>query len=93
MIESIHDILVYVVLHRICLSTECSKISSTFHFLFSKKMWVIRAGIHKILLRIANREDLDQTDLVLRCLSMPIWLATSVRNFRTLTVVLVCDPS
>ena len=24
-------------------------------------MWVIRAGIHKILVRIANREDPDQT--------------------------------
>ena len=35
----------------------------TLYFLFSKKMWVtcIRAGIHKILVRIANREDPDQT--------------------------------
>ena len=38
-----------------------SKILYTFYFLFSKKMWVIRAGIHKILVRIANREDPDQT--------------------------------
>ena len=34
---------------------------NTFHFLFSKKMWVNRAGIHKILVRIANREDPYQT--------------------------------
>ena len=33
----------------------------TFHFLLSKKMLVIRAGIQKLLVRIANREDPDQT--------------------------------
>ena len=32
-----------------------------FIFLFSTKMWVIRAGIHKMLVRTANREDPDQT--------------------------------
>ena len=50
---------------------KCSKISNTFHFLFSKKMGVIRAGIHKILVRKANREDPDKTDLSLRCLHRP----------------------
>ena len=40
---------------------KCSKISNTFHFLFSKKMWGFRAVIHKILVRKANKEDLDQT--------------------------------
>ena len=40
---------------------NCSKILTTFLFLFSKKkMVVIRAGIHKMLLRIANRTDPDQ---------------------------------
>ena len=34
----------------------------TFLFLFSNKMLVIRAGIHIMLVRIANREDPDQTD-------------------------------
>ena len=29
------------------------------------------AGIHKMLARIADREDPDQTDLGLLCLSMP----------------------
>ena len=38
-----------------------SKILNTFLFLFSNKMLVIKAGIHKILVRIANREDPDQT--------------------------------
>ena len=33
----------------------------TFFFLFSNKMMVIRAGIHKLLIRIANREDPDKT--------------------------------
>ena len=53
---------------------RCSKISNTFVFLFSNKMLVIWAGIHKMAVRIANREDPDQTassDLDLHCLSMP----------------------
>ena len=37
------------------------KISNTFLFLFSTKMLVFRAGIHKMLARIANRKDPDQT--------------------------------
>ena len=45
---------------------KCSKILNTFIFLFSNKMLVISAGIHKMLVRIANRED---TDLGLLCLS------------------------
>ena len=40
---------------------KCSKISNTFHFLFSNKMLVIRVGIHKMFVRIENREDPDQT--------------------------------
>ena len=32
-----------------------------FLFLFSNKMLIFRAGIQKILVRIANREDPDQT--------------------------------
>ena len=55
-------------------------------------MLVIRAGIHKTLVRIANREDLDQisfqkqSKLGLCCLSKPYWQATSVQNFRTITI-------
>ena len=37
------------------------KISNTFHFLFSNKMLVIRASIHKMLVGITNVEDPDQT--------------------------------
>ena len=40
---------------------KCSKISNAFLFLFLNKMFVIRAGIHKMLVTIANREDPDQT--------------------------------
>ena len=40
---------------------KCSKISNTFPFLFSNKLLVIRTGIHKMLVRIANREDPGQT--------------------------------
>ena len=38
-----------------------SKISNTFLFLFSNKMLIFRAGIHKKHVRIANREYPDQT--------------------------------
>ena len=40
---------------------ECSKISNTFLFLFSNKMLTIKAGIRKMLVRIAKWEDPDQT--------------------------------
>ena len=69
-------------LHSITYS-KWSKISNTFHILFSKKVWVIRAGIHKIVTRIANGEDPGQTDLGV---SRPFCQATSFLNFRTFTV-------
>ena len=40
---------------------KCSKISNSFYFLFSNKMLVFRVANHKMLVRIANREDSDQT--------------------------------
>ena len=40
--------------------SKCSKILNTFS-LFSNKMLVFRAGIPKVHVRIANREDPDQT--------------------------------
>ena len=42
---------------------KCSKILNTFHVLFSNKVLVIKAGICKMLVRLANREDPDQTAL------------------------------
>ena len=56
----------------------------TLFFLFSNELSFIRAGIRKVLFRIANREDLNRlllqklSDLGLRCLSRPFWQATSV---------------
>ena len=44
---------------------------------FSNKMLVFRVDIHKMLVRIANRE---YPDLGLPCLSMPFWQTTGVRN-------------
>ena len=38
-----------------------SKNSNTFLLLFSNKMLVLGTGIHYMLVRIANREDPDQT--------------------------------
>ena len=38
-----------------------SKILDTFLFLFSNTMLVFKAGIHKILVRKASREDPDET--------------------------------
>ena len=53
-------------------------------------MLVIRAKIHKMLVRIANSADPDslkkQSDLGLHCLSRPFWQEGRVRNFRTFTV-------
>ena len=48
-------------------------------------MLVIRADIHKMLVRIANREDPDQTasNLSLQYLSKTFWQTFSVLNFRT----------
>ena len=57
-------------------------------------MWVIKAGIHRVLDRIANREDADQTAtseavwsgfaLYVYCLVSKAFLwTTSVKNFRT----------
>ena len=40
---------------------KCSKISNIFLLLLSNKMMVFRAGTHKMLFRIANREDPDHT--------------------------------
>ena len=48
---------------------------------------VIRARIHKMHVRIANREDPGQTDLDVPCLSMPFWQATSVQNLKIFTVI------
>ena len=39
----------------------CSKILNTFLFLFLNITLVFKAGIHKVLVRIASREDPDQT--------------------------------
>ena len=36
-------------------------VSNTFLILYSNKLLIFRAGIHKKLVRIANREDPDQT--------------------------------
>ena len=37
------------------------KLLTLFFFLFSNEMLVSRAGIHKMLVKIANREDPDLT--------------------------------
>ena len=46
---------------------KCSKISNTFLILFFNKMLVVRAGVHKILDRIANRESPGQTCVWVVC--------------------------
>ena len=55
-------------------------------FLFSNKMLVIRTGVHKILVRIVNREDPDQTVLGPHCLSKPFWQGASVQNFKHISL-------
>ena len=63
-------------LFRNCsLDGKCSKISNTFLFIFSTKVLVIKNETQKMFVRIANREQPDQTassvDLGLYCLSRP----------------------
>ena len=41
--------------------SKCSKDSNTFLFLYLTKLLVIRAGIHEMLVSLANSEDPDQT--------------------------------
>ena len=58
----------------------------TFLSLTSNKMLAIMVGFHKMLDRIINRENPDQTKKVgLLCLSRPFWQvkANFVQNFRT----------
>ena len=45
-------------------------------------MLVIKAGIHKMFVRIVNRED---PDLSLHCLNRPFWQVFSFQNFRKFT--------
>ena len=77
-----------------CEYSKCSKFSETFLSLFSNKMLAIRAVIHKMLARIANRDDPDQTaskkqfHLGLPCLSRPFGQATMV--FKILEYLLLC---
>ena len=69
-----------------------SKSLSTHLFPFLKKILFIKAVINKMLVRIANREDPDQTASSEAAwygsalLPRPFCQATSVRNFRTSTV-------
>ena len=61
--------------------SKCSKISNTFLSLFSNKMLVFWAGIHKMLARSFFRSS-----LVLHCFSKPFWKVTCVQNFRRYTI-------
>ena len=70
-----------------------------FRTLFSilNKMLVVRDGIHKMHVRIANRENLirlllqKQSDLGLHCLSRSFCQATIVPNFRTFNIYYQCS--
>ena len=56
-------------------------LSNTFHFLLTNKLLIIRTETYKILVRVINTEDPDQTaSSGLRCLSTHFWQAASVRN-------------
>ena len=67
----------------------------TLLFLFSNKISVIVAGIHKMLVRKVNTGKplirllvQKQSDLGLHCLSRPSSQTTIVQNFETFTVML-----
>ena len=67
------------------------KFQTLFGFLFSFKMFVFRDGIHKILVRIANREDLDQTAsrVCTVCLGQ-LGRQLVFQNFRRFITISVC---
>ena len=57
-----------------CIYGKCFKILNTFLGLFSKKekIWLhMKAGIHKMLVRIANKEDPDQTSALFVSVANP----------------------
>ena len=61
-------------MHFFCRGRRVTVLKFRTPFSFQNKMLVIRAGIYKMLVRIANREDPDQTlnkqsDLGLCCLA------------------------
>ena len=64
--------------------SKCSKFSNFFRFLFSN-MLVFRAGIHKMLARIANSEDPDKSaSSEARAFFHHFWTMThtpGIRNF------------
>ena len=55
--------------------SKCFKISKNFLILFANKMLVFSVESLKMLVRIANKEDPDQTvsDLGFQCWSVPIF--------------------
>ena len=66
-------------------------IFQTLFFLFSNKMLLFSTGIHKMHVRIANREDPDQTassEGLPVCLNI-YCITTSVQNFRIFTEALI----
>ena len=53
-------------------------------------MLIIRTEIHKVFVRIANREDPDQSLIWVCAVCLGLfWQATSVQNLSTFTVPLV----
>ena len=70
------------ILFRLC-SVKVPKVGTCFSVCTKTNFG---ARIHKMYVRIANREDREQTVLNVPCLSMPFCQATSVQNFKTFTV-------
>ena len=54
------DILIALIMYAVCECIIISKLNA-FLFLISKKTLIIRVGTHKMLFKIGNREDPDQT--------------------------------
>ena len=77
-----------------CITVKVLKFQTLF-FLFSNKMLVFSTGIHKTHVRIANREDPDQTassEAVRSGSALFVYTflyQTSVRNFRIFTAALI----
>ena len=66
--------------------SKYSKISNNLLFLFTNKWMGYQCGNSHCASQNTSREDPDQSDLGLHCLSRPVWQVAGVQYFRLSTV-------
>ena len=66
--------------------SKCSKMSNIFLFLLSNIIFVLKAGIHKMLIRTATGKTLIRLLLIWVCAVCAFFAGTRFPNFRTFTL-------